>query len=178
MSSLEDLPSWPVRQLVDAIGSTDHAPGDGAAGGVTIALAAACALKAIVITLKHAPDDADLEARAARLQRIAEAALDGAAGDAVAFAALIDAHQLPKDSASDSAAREAAIRERTARITRVGVELRALAIEVRSIAEAVRPAITPTMANDIGAAIVLATAGEKIQDDNIRESRGVSGQGA
>ncbi len=178
MPKLEELPSWPVRQLVARIGSTDHAPGDGAAGGVTIALAAACALKALVITLKHDPDDADLIAKSARLQKIAEAALGGAADDAVGFAALIDAQKIPKDTAADIGLREVTIRERNARIIRVGVALRSLAIEVRSIAEAVRPAISPAMANDIAAAIVLATAGEQIQDDNIRESRGVSGQGA
>ena len=174
MSKLEDLPSWPVRRLVDSIGSTAHAPGDGAAGGVVIALAAACARKAILITLTHGPDEADLGPKAERLGRIAEAALGGATGDALAFAALIAAYQLPKDSAAAAAEREAAIRDRATETAQVGADLRALAIEVRSIAEAARPAISPIMANDITAAIVLARAGEQIQADNIRESRDIA----
>ena len=170
MSRLEDLPSWPVRHLVDAIGSTDHAPGGGAAGAVAIALAAACARKAILITLKRRPGDAELEAKGVRLGLIADAALESAAGDAVAFAALIAAYQQPHDSEPAAAARKAAIRARAASTAQVGVDLKALAIETRSILNAIEGVISPVMANDISAAVALVAAGEQIQDDNIREN--------
>ena len=69
MPELQDLSSWPIERLVDRIASTDSAPGGGAACGVVIALATACALKAVVMTLKHHPDQPDLAAAESRPNR-------------------------------------------------------------------------------------------------------------
>ena len=164
---LEDLPSWTIGHLVDRIGSTDAAPGGGAAGGVAIALAAACALKAIVITLVHQPDDPELAMAAERLRRIADEALEGAAGDASAFEALIAAYRLPKGAAVQADVRHASIEARAAKVAAVGARLGALAIEARGVIEGLGSEVRPNMITDVRAALALARAAEQIHAGNL-----------
>ena len=175
MPNLEDLPSWPIDQLVDRIGSTDAAPGGGAACGAVIALATACALKAVVMTLKHRPDDAELTAGEQKLRRIAADALRGAADDALVFRGLIAAYQLPEGSASEAEARHDAIRQGASGAVDVGRRLKALAIEVKAIMEDLQHLIAANMVSDVRTALGLASAAELIQVDNIEGNRKAAG---
>jgi glutamate formiminotransferase/formiminotetrahydrofolate cyclodeaminase len=175
MPSLEDLPSWPVKELVDRIGSTDAAPGGGAACGVVIALATACALKAVVMTLKHHPDDPELTTGAERLRRIAEDALHGAADDALVFKRLIAAFQLPANSPAEAEIHHAAVRQGASSAVEVGLRLKALAIEVKAIMENLPHGIAANMVSDVRTALALASAAELIQVDNIEGNRKTAG---
>ena len=168
---LKDLPSWPIDQIVACIGSTDAAPGGGAACGVVVALAAACALKAVVMTLKHRPDDAALTAAAARLHEIAADALKGAADDALIFGQVIAAYHLPKDSAGEIDARHAAVRRSAAEAVEVGKGLKALAIELKAIMEDLQHGIAANMVSDVRTALALASAAELIEADTIEDNR-------
>jgi hypothetical protein len=49
-----------VEDLIAHIGSSDRSPGAGSAGAVALVLAAACASKAVSVSLKHRSDDPEL----------------------------------------------------------------------------------------------------------------------
>ena len=171
MPRLEDLPTWTVAAVVDRVGSTDRAPGGGAAGGIVIALAAACALKAVLMTLKHHPEDTDLQPAAARLRDIAEEALRGGTDDAVTFARLILAYQMPHDTDDAAEVRRSAIRQEAAGTVEIATRLDRLAREIMAITEPLRPRVSANMESDVAAAFTLARAGEQIQADNIAQGR-------
>jgi len=82
-TSLADLR---IRELLELISSNSISPGAGAAGAVTLALGAACAAKAVSISLKHSPHDAGLVSALSRLEKIRGFALQGADADSRAFA--------------------------------------------------------------------------------------------
>src|SRR5687768_14637314 len=75
--------------VVNAIASAQISPGAGAAGAVTLALAAACAGKAVAISLKHRESDVTLLRARQVLDDIAHIALAGADEDASRFEALV-----------------------------------------------------------------------------------------
>jgi formiminotetrahydrofolate cyclodeaminase len=54
------MPTLELNTILAGISSTDPCPGAGAAGGVALALAAACARKAFRITASHEDDDVAL----------------------------------------------------------------------------------------------------------------------
>ena len=171
MPDLEELSSWRVREVVEAIGSTAAAPGGGAASAITIALAAACALKAVVLTLKHHPDAAGLPASAERLRQIADEALQGAADDATTFERLILAYQRPHASEAEAEARRAAIRDEAAVAAEIDERLKRLASEVKAIVGPLQGRVDDNVRTDLAAALMLAGAGERIQADNIALDR-------
>ena len=175
MLDLTDLPSWSVRQLVEGIGSTAAAPGGGAASGVAIALAAACALKAVALTLKHHPEAQGLAESADRLRRISELALQGAADDATTFERLILAYQQPHGDEPEAEGRRAAIRQEAAAVAEVDVRLRRLASDVKAIVGTLQGRVDDNVRTDLGAALMLADAGERIQIDNIALDRKAEG---
>jgi hypothetical protein len=75
----------PVETFVARLAGDNVAPGSGAAGALAIALAAACASKAILITAKHGGLDPALAGALAPIAQLREAALSGADEDAHDF---------------------------------------------------------------------------------------------
>jgi formiminotetrahydrofolate cyclodeaminase len=73
-TSLADLP---MAKIIELICSNSATPGAGAAGALTLALAAACAGKAASISLKHS-DDAHLRVALDRFQELCRYALQEA----------------------------------------------------------------------------------------------------
>ena len=64
-------------------------PGAGAAGAIALALATACARKAASISLKHHPEDAELQTALATFEVIEREALADGERDAQAFSLLV-----------------------------------------------------------------------------------------
>jgi hypothetical protein len=75
-----------ISDFVESISSDKISPGAGAAGAVALALGAACATKAVSISLKHSPHDARLSMALLRLEKVRSFALQGADLDSNAFA--------------------------------------------------------------------------------------------
>ncbi len=73
-----------VRGLVEATASDQPAPGCGAAGAVTLSLAAACAAKAFAISARH-KSGADLPGAANAARTLASSALEHAQQDSDGF---------------------------------------------------------------------------------------------
>lgn len=147
-----------IGDFLAATASAAPAPGAGSAAGVALALGLACARKAIILTLKHHPEEPGLAALDARLADLADQALAGGEADMRCFTAYIEAMQRPKDDP----ARAAAERDALADLVAVGENLIAIGDEARGELLAVKTDIYPAMANDIAAALALIAAAHTI----------------
>jgi hypothetical protein len=155
MSDSSNIALMRVADLIEAIGGRRISPGAGAAGAVTLALAAACATKAMAISLVHQPDHAVLRRSQQTLESIAHFALTGADRDADTFAAFIKEHTS----------------QAIAQVIRVGDRLGHLIDVLFGVIENAAPHIEANMAGDLVAARALAEAARKIQAANSTEAR-------
>jgi len=143
-----------VEDLVAHISSSDVSPGAGSAGAVVLALAAACASKAVSVSLKHRPDELELQSALASFAQIARLALNDADRDSVAF--------------------EKFIHERNAaavgRLVCEGENLGRLIGAMVSAIDAIEARIRPNMTGDLVAARALVDAARRIQERNEAEA--------
>ena len=155
MSTESNIAQTRLEDLINAIGSRQVSPGAGAAGAVTLALAAACTAKAVAISLEHQPGQAVLRRSQLTLESIARFALAVADRDAEAFAAFIKEHT--------SRAITQVIREgdRNGRLIAV----------LSEVIEQVAPHIESNMSGDLLAARALTQAAHTIQAANSSEAR-------
>jgi hypothetical protein len=144
-----------IDDLIEALGGRSLAAGSGAAGAVTLALAAACAAKAAAITFKHHPENAALGSHQRYLERLARLALAGADDDAEAFAAFLKEQTL-------GAATE---------LVRQGDETCRLIDILGATVDALAPQVAGSMRGDILAARALLAAARTIQLSNSAEAR-------
>jgi Formiminotransferase-cyclodeaminase len=144
-----------IEDLIQALGGRSLAAGSGAAGAVTLALAAACAAKAAAITFKHHPENAALGSHQEHLERLARFALAGADEDAEAFAAFIKEQTL------------GAVTE----LLRQGNRTLRLIDILSATVESLAPQVDPNMRGDIVAARALLAAARTIQLHNSAEAR-------
>lgn len=79
------LPHCSFQELLDVLASDEIMPGAGTAGGIALALAAACAGKAVAITLRHEPACSALLALQHQLSQLRTEALALAEADALQF---------------------------------------------------------------------------------------------
>src|ERR1700748_2422503 len=146
MASFADLT---VAQFVEAVGQDHPAPGCGGAGAASLAMAAACARKAFVISARHRGGDADLQAAAERCRILSEAAVKAVQRDADNFQALLKA---PPGADGPALALEGD-----------SEALLAMAAELRDLVARHAHAIAKGMAGDAEAAPALADAFERIE---------------
>ena len=144
-----------VQDLIEAIGGNHISPGAGAAGAVTLALAAACTAKAVVISLAHHPDHALLQSAKVALNSTAGFALMGADRDAESFAAFVKQHT---PGSIDQVIREG---------DRIGHLIDILS----AVIEKVAPHVASNMTGDLIAARALTQAARRIQLTNAAEAR-------
>jgi hypothetical protein len=155
-TTLADLSMSKVTEL---IGSDSVTPGAGAAGALTLALAAACGAKAVSISLRHS-DVAQLHVALARFHELREYALLEADEDAEAFASWARS----KDTGATSELIES--EENMARL------ISAVMDTIREV----EPFVRPNMAGDLTAAKALAGAAKTIQMTNEAETRSEKGR--
>jgi hypothetical protein len=155
MTDPDGIAQMRVEDLIGAIGGRQISPGAGAAGAVTLALAAACATKATTISMKHQPQHAGLRRSQETLESAARFALAGADRDAEAFTAFIKEHSLGA----------------IAQLIREGDRIAHLIDVVSAVVAEVTPHIEPNMTGDLVAARALLDAARKIQSTNLAEAR-------
>ena len=151
-TSLADLR---MSALVELIASNAVSPGAGAAGAVTLALAAACGAKAASISLKHSPDEPRLAAALTRFRTLGRYALLGADSDSRAFADFI------RDKSAKAAGE----------LVETGEALGCLTDALLSAIEEVEPRVERSMAGDLIAARALASAARTIQSANEAQAK-------
>jgi len=154
MPHQDSLVTHPLGALIKEIASNEIAPGAGSAAAVGLALAAACAGKAVAISLKHREHDRVLSQAAQTLAAIAERALSGADEDAKHFRALVKA----KDS------------QAAHRLIESGTHLQQVADALRDVLDAIESSVVTQVSGDLRAARVLCDAFSEIQTSNLAEN--------
>jgi hypothetical protein len=124
-----------------------------------LALAAACALKAIHVSLKHDPDSAELREADDAIEAIIHYALVGADEDSQLFAQLLTAH----------GAKEAS--EAAAEVAEVAESLVHSCETLSRCITRVEPHVRPAVQGDLRAAKFLAHAAAAVHRANADESR-------
>ena len=150
-----DLSRYSVLELVQRIQSRQVAPGCGAAAAVTLALSAACAGKAVAVTLKHRPSATALRRARVRLRGIARRALAGAERDAESFVGFVRA----RDGTS------------ARRLLHAGESLTAAARELLGVLGSIEPRVLRRVSADVSAARALCAAALEIERTNLAENR-------
>lgn len=143
-----------VEALIESIASRRIAPGAGSAAAVVLALGAACARKAALVSLKHRPDDERLLQAAQTCESIAREALSGAEEDAREFERLLRSR--------DKAAAAAQLLELGHRLERRSEELLRLAARIRPLV------IKPVIA-DLDACEAFARAAKQVEVRNLED---------
>jgi D-arabinose 1-dehydrogenase-like Zn-dependent alcohol dehydrogenase len=144
-----------LAEFVDAVGQDQPVPGCGGAGAVALALGAACARKAFVISARRRGGDSALEAAAERCRVISEAAVQDVQRDADEFRALLKAG--PADQAP------------LFTLETDGQVYLALAAELRVLLERHADEIDHRLSGDAVAALTLTQSFERIQSHNLAE---------
>ncbi len=142
----ERLGAMPIDALVAKLGSDAITPGAGAAGAIVLALAAACASKAIAITAKHRALPAALVDAARSIEELRGAALHGADEDVERFRTYL----LHRDAETADELRES---DRT---------LLELCDSLKEIVDRISADVHDVVAGDISAARVLTQAAAAI----------------
>jgi Formiminotransferase-cyclodeaminase len=154
MGAAVTVSDLPVSELLARICSAAASPGAGAAAAVALALAAACMGKAVSITLKHRPGDADLRSALSTLQLIAREALVDGDRDTQAFKDFVRDRDAP--------AVEELLDEEEAFGSLIG--------RMAAVIAEVAPRIQPNMAGDVVAGRALLAAARQIQQRNVAET--------
>jgi formiminotetrahydrofolate cyclodeaminase len=160
-SSMTTLSDLSVRELTARLASGEPIPGGGSAAALAGAMAAALVSMVVELSVGKpgaAGHDAVLrEAGEAAVQR-RTALLDLAEEDAVAYAAVVRAQHLPKESEADREARARALRTAMVEAARVPLRTAEVAAEVLELAHTIAPIGNRNAASDAGVAARLAAA--------------------
>jgi formiminotetrahydrofolate cyclodeaminase len=165
---LTDLPS---RELVERLATRDPVPGGGSAAAVAGAIGAALVGMVVELTIgrpEAAENGTRLEEARQSSGRLRRELLDLAESDAAAYDAVIRARRLPRDSADEAAARQAAMADATREATRIPLATAATAAAVLELAEAVAPIGNRHAISDVGVGAMLAAAAVRGAGLNVR----------
>ena len=158
MSSILD---WSVGELLQRLGSSEPAPGGGAAAALAGALGAALVQMTASLTIGR-PRYADVEDQAQRIaRRTAElrqrlARLGEA--DAEAFHTVSTAYRLPRADDAQKATRSEAIQSALRLAAEVPLETARISAEVVDVAEEATPVLNQAVVSDVLVGALLAQA--------------------
>jgi glutamate formiminotransferase/formiminotetrahydrofolate cyclodeaminase len=156
------LVAMPVGELADEVSSSSPAPGGGSVAALIGALAAALAAMVANLSVgKRQEHAAELSAMAERAQAIKRTLLDAIDEDTNAFNGLMQAMRLPRGSAGEQSARDAAIQEASRRAALVPLETARASLQAIELAREVGRLGIAEAASDLG---VAAAAGRAAVD--------------
>ena len=150
-----------IRELTTRLASRDPIPGGGSAAALAGAVGASLVSMVVELSVGR-PDAAAHEATlreagaAAALRR--DALLELAEEDAVAYASVMRARRLPKETEADREARARALRTAMVEAVRVPLRTAEVAAEVLELAQTVAPIGNRNAVSDAGVAAQLAAA--------------------
>jgi formiminotetrahydrofolate cyclodeaminase len=150
-----------VRELAGRLASSAPIPGGGSAAALAGAMGAALVSMVAELTVGR-PDAVDHADHVRELGEQAVARLDAllelAEADAAAYAAVVSARQLPKESEADREVRARALRTAMVEAAQVPLRTAEVAAEVLGLAQAIAPIGNRNAASDAGVAAQLAAA--------------------
>ena len=141
-----------IASFLNRLAARSAAPGGGATGALHAAQAAA--LLAMVARFSDGPrHDAEVAGRVrASADGLAEEALELAEADSAAFAKVVDAYQLPRDTPEQKAARSEAIAEALGGAARPPADLMAASVRLAGLGEDLLAVANRNVISDIAAA--------------------------
>ncbi len=155
----ERLTELTVRRLVERLATSDPVPGGGSAAALAGAMGAALVRMVVELTLGRSAAEGNERA----LTEIGVAAsnwqselLNLAELDASAYAAVVTARRLPRDSERDRHARDVQVAAALREATRVPLATARVAHEVLGLAELLAPIGNRNAVSDVGVAALLA----------------------
>jgi formiminotetrahydrofolate cyclodeaminase len=158
MSSMLD---WSVGELLQRLGSSEPAPGGGAAAALAGALGAALVQMTASLTIGR-PRFADVDDQAQRIARRAAELRQRLArlgeADAEAFDKVSAAYRLPRADDAQKAARSEAIQSALRLAAEVPLETARISAEVVEVAEEAAPVLNPAVISDVLVGALLAQA--------------------
>jgi glutamate formiminotransferase/formiminotetrahydrofolate cyclodeaminase len=153
------------------LASADPTPGGGSAAALVAAMGAALVAMVNRITL-GSPKLASVHERAERLAELAdelrERCAHARARDEAAFAAVVAAQALPKDSDDAMAARTTALQAALTEAAEAPLHAATLALEVLELAEETALLGNANLVSDVGCAAAFGTAALRASADNVR----------
>jgi formiminotetrahydrofolate cyclodeaminase len=165
------LDALTVRELSDRLATRDPVPGGGSVAAVSGVLAAAL-VRMVVELSETRPDLVASEPERREIGRAAATAqrelLELADRDADAFAGVVRARRMPRDTDADRASRTTELRAAMRNATRVPLRTAQVASEVLDLAARVAPIGNPHAASDAGVAAQLASAAVRGAALNVR----------
>jgi formiminotetrahydrofolate cyclodeaminase len=169
-----DLHGEPIGAWLDRLASDAPAPGGGAAAALEAATAAALLEMVCNLTIGK-PAYAEVEDAVTAIRDRATAlrsrALGLAAEDADAFAAVIDAYRLPRESDEERALRHERIQSALGHAAEVPRRTAATAAELLDLAESLVPIGNATVISDAAASAAVARAALQTALGNVEANR-------
>jgi formiminotetrahydrofolate cyclodeaminase len=150
-----------LEELLDRIGADTPSPGSGTAAAAVLAIGIACLRKAIAVSARHKPADADLKAAGERLSSLADQAVVAATADEHGFPRLLAAEKSGSDADRSSVAED---------LVALGQRFQHLCQAVHREADQLESHIVAIMVNDLLAARVLSDAAGRIARANADEN--------
>jgi formiminotetrahydrofolate cyclodeaminase len=162
-----------IASFLSRLAARSAAPGGGATGALHAAQAAA--LLAMVARFSDGPrHNAEVVGRVrAAADGLVDEALELAEADSAAFAKVVAAYQLPKETEQEKAARSATIAQEMAGAARPPADLMAAAVRLAGLAEDLLPAANRNVIGDIAAAATAIGAAAVTAQVNIEANLSV-----
>lgn len=150
-----------IQTFLNILNPDDSTTGGGSASAVAGAMAASLAAMVCRLSTKGRNEEelAFLDSSAAKTRDLSRQLLLGSSQDTLAFQAVSQAYQLPKDTDEQRSARSLAIQKAWARAARVPLENAGLCLDLYKAASNLEGRINPNTASDLHCALLLARAG-------------------
>lgn len=153
-----------VDQWLDELGSSAPAPGGGAAGALSAAMAAGLVEMVGNLSVGKGQDDAALRSTVERAQALRRRAAELADEDAEVFTAVMAAYKLPRGDDAEKAARRSAIDTALVGAARVPLEVATVAAEVVRLCTGIAALSNPNVLSDVA---VSAAAARSAVDSSV-----------
>ena len=147
-----------VDQWLDELGSSAPAPGGGAAGALSAAMAAGLVEMVGNLSVGKGQDDAALRETLERASSLRRRATELADEDAEVFTAVMAAYKLPRGDDAEKAARRASIELALVGAARVPLEVATVGAEVVRLCTGIAPLSNPNVLSDVAVAAAAARA--------------------
>jgi formiminotetrahydrofolate cyclodeaminase len=161
---------WRVGDLLQRLGSSEPAPGGGAASALVGALGAALVQMTASLTIGK-PRFATVEDQAQRIARRAAELRERLArlcdADAEAFEKVSTAYRLPRVDEAQKTVRSEAIQSALRLATEVPLQTARICVEVLEVAEEAAPIMNPAVISDVLVGALLAQAAFRSAEVNV-----------
>jgi formiminotetrahydrofolate cyclodeaminase len=145
-----------VEAWLDELGSSAPAPGGGAAGALSAAMAAGLVEMVGNLSVGKGQDDEALRETVRRAASLRRRAADLADEDAEVFTAVMAAYKLPRGTDGEKATRRSAIDTALVGAARVPLEVATVAAEVVRLCTGIAPLSNPNVLSDVAVSAAAA----------------------